>query len=308
MAWPFTATTSYVATTTPSIKASDLNNFQSAINGVYGATKTVKRISVDAIGNVSDSATNLIQTFDSAGTLRYAVDSYGYPRMGDINRIVEHWDLPLLDSGSAAQVLGRFRKMNPNGSAGMVRTAAGATHHFTHLVGTVAAAADVSYVVAYPNVAGTHYCVSRHSNITLVAEFDVAFTTLTDSQAFFGISNNYSSAPSASDSCVIATSTAASNVGKWNLLTADGGTLTTGVTGTAISGSMQRMRIELHGASTAVGSQAFLFCNDAPIATSTTHLPANGTGLYWFMTVLANGASANASVAFGPTSLTFNRY
>lgn len=50
MAWPNTALTSYVGGSTPYIKASDLNSFQSAINGIINATYSHKAVVVDGTG------------------------------------------------------------------------------------------------------------------------------------------------------------------------------------------------------------------------------------------------------------------
>lgn len=55
MAWPLSPLTSYVGGTTPYIKASDLNSFQSAINGVFGGTLSLKSVVVDGTGGAASS-------------------------------------------------------------------------------------------------------------------------------------------------------------------------------------------------------------------------------------------------------------
>lgn len=50
MAWPLTPLTTYVSSTTPAIKAADLNAFQSAINSLYSGTLTLKSLNVDGTG------------------------------------------------------------------------------------------------------------------------------------------------------------------------------------------------------------------------------------------------------------------
>lgn len=53
MAWPLSPLTTYVSGTTPWIKASDLNSIQSAINGLYTGTQTVKTLYADGFGGIA---------------------------------------------------------------------------------------------------------------------------------------------------------------------------------------------------------------------------------------------------------------
>lgn len=50
MAWPSTALTTYVAGSAPTIKAFDLNAFQSAINGIVNATYSLAAVVADGTG------------------------------------------------------------------------------------------------------------------------------------------------------------------------------------------------------------------------------------------------------------------
>ena len=50
MAWPSTPLTSYVAHSTPVIKAADLNSFQSGINGIINGTYSLAAFVVDGTG------------------------------------------------------------------------------------------------------------------------------------------------------------------------------------------------------------------------------------------------------------------
>lgn len=50
MAWPLTPTTSYVANSTPVIKASDLNLWQTTFNAIFLATYSLKAVVVDGTG------------------------------------------------------------------------------------------------------------------------------------------------------------------------------------------------------------------------------------------------------------------
>lgn len=56
MAWPFTPITTYVAGTTPTIKAYDLNQLQAYINNLINGDRSVKKWIVDGTGNVDTSA------------------------------------------------------------------------------------------------------------------------------------------------------------------------------------------------------------------------------------------------------------
>jgi len=48
MAWPFTPLTTYVVGTV--VPPTDLNSIESAINGIFGATQTLKALQVDGVG------------------------------------------------------------------------------------------------------------------------------------------------------------------------------------------------------------------------------------------------------------------
>lgn len=52
MAWPSTPLTSYVANSTPTIKAADLNAFQSGINGIINGTYSLAAAVIDATGGL----------------------------------------------------------------------------------------------------------------------------------------------------------------------------------------------------------------------------------------------------------------
>jgi hypothetical protein len=67
MGWPLTPLTTYVSSTTPAIRASDLNSFQSAINGLYAGSSSIVGLELDGTGGQSVTPV--------AGTLR--VDGTG---------------------------------------------------------------------------------------------------------------------------------------------------------------------------------------------------------------------------------------
>lgn len=75
MAWPNTPLTTYVATTVPAIKASDLNSIQSAINSIINAAYSLKGLWIDGTGGAVETTpashvvcTGTAPTFSSFGT------------------------------------------------------------------------------------------------------------------------------------------------------------------------------------------------------------------------------------------------
>jgi len=56
MAWPLTNLRTYIAGTTPTIKASDLNSIQTSIVDLFTGNKTVKSLSVDGTGAAASTA------------------------------------------------------------------------------------------------------------------------------------------------------------------------------------------------------------------------------------------------------------
>lgn len=56
MAWPFTAITTYVADSLPTIKAYDLNQLQAYINHLWAATRSLKKITIDGTGDAVTTA------------------------------------------------------------------------------------------------------------------------------------------------------------------------------------------------------------------------------------------------------------
>ncbi len=57
MAWPFTPLTTYISESLPTIKAVDLNAFQSAINRIYSGTRSLKALTLDPDGDNTVSPT-----------------------------------------------------------------------------------------------------------------------------------------------------------------------------------------------------------------------------------------------------------
>ena len=90
MAWPLTALRTYVANTTPTIRASDLNDFQTAINGVIGGTYSLKAFAVDSVGGVVVAArtgTGKVSAVDSGtGTEAGAAPLCSTVALGEFGR------------------------------------------------------------------------------------------------------------------------------------------------------------------------------------------------------------------------------
>lgn len=92
MAMPFSPNTTYVPSSTPSIKAQDLNDCQTFTSGLYTGVYSVAGQIVDGVGGagpVARAATTALQrTADIAGHARSIVDYLGY-RTGPV---LEIWD------------------------------------------------------------------------------------------------------------------------------------------------------------------------------------------------------------------------
>lgn len=68
MAWPLTPLTTYVASTTPAIKASDLNSIQSGVNGIVAATYSLAAVVLDGTGgNVVTPTAGTVKISGSTG-------------------------------------------------------------------------------------------------------------------------------------------------------------------------------------------------------------------------------------------------
>ncbi len=80
MAWPFSRRTTYVASSTPSIKAADLNALQDAIIALYGFSPFFGDGSTGAYaqasGSVAASANKYYTTFDLTGTASFSPDGH----------------------------------------------------------------------------------------------------------------------------------------------------------------------------------------------------------------------------------------
>lgn len=73
MAWPSTPLTSYVAHSTPVIKAADLNSFQSGINGIINGTYSLAAFVVDGTGGM------VTTPLAGSGTVSALLCSTGFP-------------------------------------------------------------------------------------------------------------------------------------------------------------------------------------------------------------------------------------
>lgn len=71
MAWPFSRLRTYIATTPPTIKAADLNEFQDKLIGLFTGTLSTIGLVVDGTGNqvVTPKAGGLTVTGDFSGTV-----------------------------------------------------------------------------------------------------------------------------------------------------------------------------------------------------------------------------------------------
>lgn len=70
MAWPLTPLTTYVANSTPVIKAADLNSIQTAINNIFGGSLSLKQMLLDGTGAATTSLTAGIVAQITGGALQ----------------------------------------------------------------------------------------------------------------------------------------------------------------------------------------------------------------------------------------------
>lgn len=75
MAWPGTPLRTYVANSTPTIKASDLNNFQSGINGIINGTYSLAAFVVDGTGGA------IVTPLSGSGTVSVALAGSATPNV-----------------------------------------------------------------------------------------------------------------------------------------------------------------------------------------------------------------------------------
>jgi hypothetical protein len=82
----------------------------------------------------------------------------------------------------------------------------------------------------------------------------------------------------------------------------------TGITVASLVGTLARLRIEIHGASSPYGSpaRAFYFLNDALVGVIATNIPT--VGLYIYHQLLAGAAASGSNVLIAGTTLEHNRY
>src|SRR5690348_9530501 len=98
MSAPLSPTTTYSPSSTPSIKAQDLNDLQQYLySGLYSGLFSIKALTIDSTGGVSVtlSANSPLTTWkDTAGNVRGIIDHNGY-RTGRTYEFRENWSYGL---------------------------------------------------------------------------------------------------------------------------------------------------------------------------------------------------------------------
>lgn len=267
MTWPFSPLTTYVATTTPSIKAVDLNDFQSATNDAYNAARFRP---VSTYGGDGSQ----LWFGDSANNKRRLVDHLGF-LAGRAGSFVEPW----LAGSIAANQSGVVLTSNPswsattgNGVTGGVRAAtgfAGSRFAFVSTLGNQGALSTTNQAFLMDATSG-------------VAVFE--FTTIIDSASVshalckFGLSiagnGLLTAAPSSTyQEAVVYLDTNASP--DWFVGCTDGSvTRNSASTGIAASTAPIRWRIEMTGSGSPAGAIVRWFANGSLVNTSSfTHYP-----------------------------------
>ena len=156
MAWPNTPLTTYIANTTPAIKASDLNAFQAAINRIINGTYSLKSVVIDGTGGTvtapptgtlsvtsSASAASLPGTAISFGTSYKEALIFGFARCDAAGTVTTNYNA----KSSTPVAVGQYEVKFNGLPANIARATAQATGNFN-------AAARIFEVNSIANDAG----------------------------------------------------------------------------------------------------------------------------------------------------------
>lgn len=299
MAWPFTPTTSYVATTTPSIKASDLNNFQSGINGVYGGTKSLKYLTLDGVGNQANTPTDLLTIKNSAGDTTKIVDLYGY-EYNNASRFREDW-FQLIGANSQVAAMQNGTGVNAVNNAYTLYAGVG-NWNYPYFIGTVAANADLAGVTSQRAI------LVNSPHMVCRARCKVSVGSLTNATIAVGL-NKTSTVPTAGNSGLMAAVQSGVNGGGWTMRTGGVGGAGAVVTNTAIASFaavQQDIMLVLKGSSR--GNSTSLYIDGVLACTQSTVMPIESTAaeaMSFMISITGNAGGAAASVAVGPADVSW---
>jgi hypothetical protein len=309
MAWPLTALTTYVAGTTPSIKASDLNSIQDAINKTLLGTYTHKIVVADATGGATppagstgafrgiagatvSSAEPLYVAADSANHNRWSVDQFGYPGSGDCDIVFfnPYTFFATLTNPSDAAVgeSGWIANGSNSTVARVLGPGSSPLTRFPCIEFSGSAAATVAYVSQQTSAFSSAGSIVNRQNDTLcVADFKVAMSnagsgntvdyklgfTTSPTTGGTGAGNNWDS----QNGAWFEKRTADTD---WQLKSSDGTVETTSASGdTPASDTFQNLRIAIAGSATLGSAAVYFFINGKHKATHTTRVPSGDLNL-----------------------------
>jgi hypothetical protein len=321
MALPLSSSTTYVATTTPSIKAQDLNDLQKYLSGLYSNLYSIKGLTVDGTGGAAGTAASgqvLVQQTTIAATplilprqtLNAAfwwVDRNGFPG-GHYNSIFENWH-QMTDLGSkntSPTVFSATPWQLQFGNSGGSNAAQANTCNSTSYPGRYWTLTPGTNANDYANLLSTNAVVNVGASFgEAVLEFDFEISAVGANTTKWQL-GWVKGAPSAGSGFT------ASNYGAWfewnnsvsthwQCVTSDGASATLNVsspTADPSTGGFQRLRIEWHAVGSQFGSaQVLFFVNEVLVATNTTHLAVpNNTDMS--IQMLATRLAANAVNGF----------
>lgn len=315
MAWPLTPLTTYVTSSTPAVKATDLNKFQSTTNESMLGTVSFKGFSVDGIGGQATAApagtitvtaastTSINPTFltkDTSGNYRWTLDHNGFPT-SKLFEFHESWIGDVNTSGATGVYLSTM-------PIWIGKTTANAA------IVNGANTDDTPSVLVTPGTANTNSASLRTRRIltletdsVLVFEAEVNATIGGNCTFFAGLTGAYTEtltttvAPTDVDNAIMFQKRSADTY--WQAAVCNATTLTFTAT-SATPGTHDFLRIEYHGSLSPLGvaaveecsantAKARFFFNGVRHVTTSTTLPAVNKKMSIIIGAYATGATTD---------------
>jgi hypothetical protein len=297
MALPFSPNTTYIAGSTPTIKAQDLNDLQTYLSGLYTGVYSVAGLRVDSVGTNTPVArqptTALFRAEDGAGGARGLTDYLGF-RTGPVFELADNFMGTQQKSGAQS---GAF--IGGNGGWYLYSTSAGSEDYLSALpyqggsalpLSLSAARTSSDYISLYnQGVYNAWTAAAAPYNVLdqTVTVFEWAFTfsgSYTGVDWFSGVVAGLDGSITVDPTVVGSTPLRAGlryapSLGDTSLcfVSSSGGSSPAVVaTGIAVptNGALVRCRLEIHRTNTPLGLMCRLFVNGAPFTvTASGNLP-----------------------------------
>lgn len=233
---------------------------------------------------------------DAGGNARYLFDHLGYPLTTDVIEVREDWIGTTGGSVTTSGTLPGFSKWNLtlNSTGNSVQSNLGsATTSFPNLellLGNTNTSSISLTLIGSPLFQASQ---------SVVFEADVIAPTVSGTYSLlFGL--NVGGVNQAQFS---ATNAAAN----WQCTTRDNGGTATGPNDSGVAIGAARLRIELHGASSAYGAVARFFINGALVQAIATHQPGSGHAIIPAIFFSSGDTTAGRTVFLGSTRFVMNR-